>query len=225
MPLRLYPRSRHRSTRQSRRPAWWRNAFRIVGASRQRVGDVDGGAVEQADQLGVEPGGAVLAAPQLVVLGIGPARRDGAVDQAHSTLDQVDRLGHSRHELLHHGPHDRPGWPRNSTRSAARYPATNSCEQFCRKYVRSRSLVTTHTISGDHSLVPRLGQRIVHLSHQLHLRQHQTGGMVMVTVLRASRILWEDLSNSPARTLPSVAARRSPTTFLASGQGYGKVVN
>jgi len=36
MPLRLYPRSRHRSARQSRRPAWWRNAFRIVGASRQR---------------------------------------------------------------------------------------------------------------------------------------------------------------------------------------------
>ena len=70
-----------------------------------------GGAVEQADQLGVEPGGAVLAAPQLVVLGIGPARRDGAVDQAHSTLDQVDGLGHSRHELLHQGPHDRPGWP------------------------------------------------------------------------------------------------------------------
>jgi hypothetical protein len=64
MPLRLYPRSRHRSARQSRRPAWWRNAFRIVGASQQRAGDVDGGAVEQADQLGVEPGGAVLAAPQ-----------------------------------------------------------------------------------------------------------------------------------------------------------------
>lgn len=57
MPLRLYPRSRHRSARQSRRPAWWRNAFRIVGASRQRVGDVDGGAVEQAGQLSVEPGG------------------------------------------------------------------------------------------------------------------------------------------------------------------------
>src|SRR5919108_2535127 len=98
MPLRLYPRSRHRSARQSRRPAWWRNAFRIVSASRQRVGDVDGGAVEQADQLGIlgiEPGGAVLAAPQLVVPGIGPARRDGAVDQAHSTLDQVDGLGHS----------------------------------------------------------------------------------------------------------------------------------
>jgi hypothetical protein len=52
------------------------------------------------------------------------------------------------------------------------------------KYVRSRSLGTTHTISGDHSLVPRLGQRIVHLSHQLlHLRQHQTGGTVMATVL------------------------------------------
>ena len=31
--------------------------------------------------------------------------------------------------------------------------------------MRSRSLGTTHTISGDHSLVPRLGQRIVHLSH------------------------------------------------------------
>jgi hypothetical protein len=30
----------------------------------------------------------------------------------------------------------------------------------------------------------RLGQRIVHLSHQLlHLRQHQTGGTVMATVL------------------------------------------
>jgi len=96
MPLRLYPRSRHRSARQSRRRAWWRNAFRIVGASRQRVGDVDGGAVEQAGQLGVEPGGAVLAAPQLVVLGIRPARRDGAVDQAHSTLDQADGLGHSQ---------------------------------------------------------------------------------------------------------------------------------
>lgn len=89
MPLRIYPRSRHRSADNlgDRRG---RNAFCIVGASRQRVGDVDGGAVEQADQLGVEPGGAVLAAPQLVVLGIGPARRDGAVDQAHSTLDQVD---------------------------------------------------------------------------------------------------------------------------------------
>jgi hypothetical protein len=52
------------------------------------------------------------------------------------------------------------------------------------KYVRSPSLGTTHTISGDHPLVPRLGQRLLHSSHQLlHLRQHQTGGTVMATVL------------------------------------------
>jgi hypothetical protein len=124
------------------------NALRIVGASRRRVGDAHGGVVEQADQLDVEPRGAVLAAPQLVVLGIGPARRDGAVDQARPT--QVDRLGHSRHELLHHGP-------ARSARLATKVitlggPDPASPQEVLRtvlaKIMRSRSLGPTHIISG-----------------------------------------------------------------------------
>src|SRR5205823_404887 len=54
----------------------------VVRVSRERVGDIDGGSIQQADQLRVEPGGAVLPAPQLLVIRVRPARRDGAVHQA-----------------------------------------------------------------------------------------------------------------------------------------------
>lgn len=66
--------------------------LRIVGLAGQGVGDVDGAAVKQADQLLAEPGRAVLTAPQLRVFCVRSARRDGAVDQAHSPLDPLDGL-------------------------------------------------------------------------------------------------------------------------------------
>jgi hypothetical protein len=148
MPLRLYPRTRHRSARQSRRPAWakcllHRGCIPAAGRRcrwrRRRAG---------RPSWALNPVVA-CAAPQLVVLGTGPARRDGAVDQA---------------------PGPGPGrWPRPQSartspprpaRSArlatkldavggeiSRESARNSCEQFYRKYMRSRSLGTTHTIS------------------------------------------------------------------------------
>jgi hypothetical protein len=78
-----------------------------MGGAGKRLGHVDGRPVEQTDQLSVEPGRAVLAAPQLVVVGPGPARRDGAVDQADPAVDQLDGLGGGRDELLQHRPHDR----------------------------------------------------------------------------------------------------------------------
>ena len=52
----------------------------IVGLAGQWIGDVDRRSVKQADQLCVESGGALLAAPQLRVLVVGLARCDGAVD-------------------------------------------------------------------------------------------------------------------------------------------------
>src|SRR5262249_56902500 len=68
-------------------------------------------------------------------------------------------IGQAGHETQHGKRRDIPqGTPANSS-------AENTCDL-------GRSVQPT--ISGDHSLVPRLGQRIVHLSHQLpHLRQHQ----------------------------------------------------
>src|SRR6185312_3773564 len=56
MPLRLYPIPSPACATISA-TGGEANAFRTVGSSRQRIGDVDGGAVEQAGQLSVEPGG------------------------------------------------------------------------------------------------------------------------------------------------------------------------
>src|ERR1700704_706004 len=39
--------------------------LRVMGLARQRIGNVDRCAIQQTQQLGVETGGAVLAAPQL----------------------------------------------------------------------------------------------------------------------------------------------------------------
>jgi len=96
-------------------------------------------------------------------------------------------IGQAGHETQHGKRRDIPqGTPANSS-------AENTCD-LGRSVQPTRFRATTPLFS-------RLGQRIVHLSHQLHLRQHQTGGTVTATVLRASRILWKDLSNSPARTV------------------------
>src|SRR5437773_1638783 len=79
-------------------------------------------------------------------------------------------IGQAGHETQHGKRRDIP----------QRTPANSSAENTCdlgRSVQPTRFRATT-------SLVPRLGQRIVHLSHQLlHLRQHQTGGTVMATVL------------------------------------------
>ena len=56
------------------------------------VGEVDGGFVEQTAQVCVASGRALLAAPQLVVVVVGPARRNRAVDQAHPALDRLEGL-------------------------------------------------------------------------------------------------------------------------------------
>jgi len=45
----------------------------IMSLSREGIGNVDRCSIEQADQLRVEPGRAVFTAPQLIVIGIGPA--------------------------------------------------------------------------------------------------------------------------------------------------------
>jgi len=62
----------------------------IMSLARKGIGNVDRRSIEQADQLRVEPGRAVFTAPQLVVIGIGPAGGDRAVHQAHPTVDQLD---------------------------------------------------------------------------------------------------------------------------------------
>src|SRR3712207_4761211 len=60
-----------------------RKSRRIMRAAGQRVGNINTFSVEQADHLHVEPGCTAFTAPQLMMLGVGPAGREGAVDQAH----------------------------------------------------------------------------------------------------------------------------------------------
>jgi hypothetical protein len=161
----------------------------------------------------------VLAAPQLVVLGIEPVRRDGAVDQAHSTPG--------------------PGrWPRpQSARTSPPRPA------------RSARLATKlKTVSGEISrkeLLRTVLPKIRAISVARY-NPHDFGRPLPCSTARSTHCAlvapapasattsdrwYGDGNGSPGRRefsgrisrilprepLPSVATRRSPTTFLASG--------
>jgi hypothetical protein len=106
--------------------------FSIMGAPRKRVVDAHGFPVEQADHLGVEPGRAVLAAPQFLMAGVGPARCDGAVHQASPALNQIDSLLGSGHELLQYRPHDR-----RKLRHDTRHSGLRNAAQITQKLLRT----------------------------------------------------------------------------------------
>src|SRR5437763_6969501 len=66
--------------------------LRVMSLARQGIRKVDRGAIEQAQQLGVEPCGAVLAASQFWVVTVGPAGGEGPVEQARTAVEHVDGL-------------------------------------------------------------------------------------------------------------------------------------
>src|SRR6266545_2856692 len=94
---------------------------RVVSIPGKRVRNINRLAVEQTHQLRVEARGAVLTAPQLLVVGVRPAWRNRAIHQAHTAVYHLDGVGRTRHEFFQHRRDHRDqvghipgdGWLRN----------------------------------------------------------------------------------------------------------------
>jgi hypothetical protein len=150
----------------------------IMGFPWKRIRNVNRVPVEQAHQLRVEPGGAVLAAPQLAVLLVGPAGSDGAVDQAHPAAGHLDGIFRSRDELLQ----DRFDY-RHERCHDPRYRRLRHVSHVAQEFlgsvlpeIHARDLhrrIQPARFRPLRSFIPRICQRLADTAGEfLHLREH-----------------------------------------------------